>query len=395
MKITNIETICLSRMHEIENQWKTFNIKTLKADAAIIVISTDSDLVGIGEACAYGNPTFIKIWIDKFAPEIIGKDPREIEFLPHPVGGFNNGQPYWMINEHDFFLIGHDSAVGGLDCAIWDLKAKINNISVSKLISPKSNDSMKVYASSGVRYDWREDPNQLIEETKSYIDAGFSATKIRIGTKWTWDNVTTDRFIGLMKELSSEVGNKMKLIVDGNCNLNIEQAIKIARELEKLDFLWFEEPIHKDDIEGYIKINDSVDMPISGGEQLTTLPQFVPYIDKKAYDIIQPDVGKTGITECLRISKYAENNGIQVIPHSWHNGLMVVESAHFAASLNYPQFVEMCMVQGPLQWDILKEYPIQSGSISIEGPGLGVNLADNLSEKFPYIEGNYFVEMVR
>ena len=81
MKITNIETICLSRIHEIENQWKTFNIKTLKADAAIIVISTDSDLVGIGEACAYGNPTFIKIWIDKFAPEIIGKDPREIEFL--------------------------------------------------------------------------------------------------------------------------------------------------------------------------------------------------------------------------------------------------------------------------------------------------------------------------
>ena len=67
MKITNIETICLSRIHEIENQWKTFNIKTLKADAAIIVISTDSDLVGIGEACAYGNPTFIKIWIDKIS----------------------------------------------------------------------------------------------------------------------------------------------------------------------------------------------------------------------------------------------------------------------------------------------------------------------------------------
>ena len=55
----------------------------------------------------------------------------------------------------------------------------------------------------------------------------------------------------------------------------------------------------------------------------------------------------------------------------------------------------MCMVQGPLQWDILKEYPIKSGSISIEGPGLGVNLADNLTEKFPYIEGNYFVDVVR
>ena len=391
MKITNVETICLSRIHEIENQWKTFNVKTLKADVAIVVVSTDSDLVGIGEACAYGNPTFIKIWIDKFAPEIIGKDPREIEFLPHPVGFTHEHFNY----KNNSFLRGHDSAVGGLDCAIWDLKAKINKTSVSKLISPKSKDSMKVYASSGVRYDWREDPNQLIEETKSYIDLGFSATKVRIGTKWTWDNVTTDKFIGLMKDLSSEVGKKMNLMVDGNCNLNIEQASKIAKELEKLDFLWFEEPINKDDIEGYIKLNASVEMPISGGEQLTTLAQFVPYIDKKAYDIIQPDVGEAGITECLRISKYAENNGIKVIPHSWHNGLMVVSSAHFASSLLNPQFVEMCMVQGPLQWDILKEYPIKSGSISIEGPGLGVNLADNLTEKFPYIEGNYFVDVVR
>ena len=391
MKITNIETICLSRMHEIENQWKTFNVKTLKADVAIVVVSTDSDIIGIGEACAYGNPTFIKIWIDKFAPEIIGKDPREIEFLPHPVGftmeHFNK--------KNDDFLRGHDSAVGGLDCAIWDLKAKINNTSVSKLISQKSKDSMKVYASSGVRYDWREDPNQLIEETKSYIDLGFSATKVRIGTKWTWDNVTTDKFIGLMRDLSSEVGKKMNLMVDGNCNLNIEQATKIAKELEKLNFLWFEEPINKDDIEGYIQLNASVDMPISGGEQLTTLAQFVPYIDKRAYDIVQPDVGEAGITECLRISKYAENNGIKVIPHSWHNGLMVVASAHFASSLSNPQFVEMCMVQGPLQWDILKEYPIKSGVISIEGPGLGVNLADNLTKKFPYIEGNYFVDVVR
>ena len=391
MKITNIETICLSRIHEIENQWKTFNVKTLKADVAIVVISTDSDLVGIGEACAYGNPSFIKIWIDKFAPEIIGKDPREIEFLPHPVGFTHEHFNY----KNNSFLRGHDSAVGGLDCAIWDLKAKINKTSVSKLISPKSKDSMKVYASSGVRYDWREDPNQLIEETKSYIDLGFSATKVRIGTKWTWDNVTTDKFIGLMKDLSSEVGKKMNLMVDGNCNLNIEQASKIAKELEKLGFLWFEEPINKDDIEGYIKLNASVEMPISGGEQLTTLAQFVPYIDKKAYDIIQPDVGEAGITECLRISKYAENNGVKVIPHSWHNGLMVVASAHFASSLLNPQFVEMCMVQGPLQWDILKEYPIKSGSISIEGPGLGVNLADNLTEKFPYIEGNYFVDVVR
>jgi len=56
----------------------------------------------------------------------------------------------------------------------------------------------------------------LIEETLGYLDDGYEACKVRLGTHWAWDGVTTDRFIGLMRDLSSAVDGRMELMVDGN-----------------------------------------------------------------------------------------------------------------------------------------------------------------------------------
>ncbi len=60
MKITKVETLCLSRMHEPERQWFTAKYRVIKADCAIVIISTDEGLQGIGEACASGIPSLIK-----------------------------------------------------------------------------------------------------------------------------------------------------------------------------------------------------------------------------------------------------------------------------------------------------------------------------------------------
>ena len=89
----------------------------------------------------------------------------------------------------------------------------------------------------------------------------------------------------------------MELMLDGNQRLTEDQALDIARELDRLGFTWFEEPIPQADIDGYARLNAAVDMPITGGEQFTTLEQFRPYLEKRAYDIVQPDVGWCGITE--------------------------------------------------------------------------------------------------
>jgi len=381
MKITGVETLCLSRLHEPERQWVTARTRTIKADCAIVVIHTDEGLDGIGEASAYGWPLLIRDWVNWLAPSLIGKDPRDPTIAPHP----NGLSGAW------------DAAVGGIDCALWDLRGKIAGKPTAELLTERPLKKVRLYASSGCRYDWRKRPEQLIDEALEYIEQGYTAMKFRLGTEWTWDGVTVDRFLGLVRELVQAVDGRMELMLDGNCRLTEEQALPIARELDRLHFAWFEEPIPREQIDGYARLAAAVEMPITGGESFHVLEQFRPYLDKKAYDIVQPDVGMSGITETMRIAQVAHSYGVDLCPHSWHNGLMAMAHAHLVAALPNPRVLELCMIQGPLQWGILKEPPvIEKGWLVLpDKPGFGVELAEDLEERFPYIEGAYWVQVQR
>jgi L-alanine-DL-glutamate epimerase-like enolase superfamily enzyme len=171
----------------------------------------------------------------------------------------------------------------------------------------------------------------------------------------------------------------------------------IAQELDRLGFAWFEEPIPRAQIDAYARLNTAIDMPITGGETFTTLEQFRPYLEKRAYGIVQPDAALSGITEAMRIAQAAHRYGVDLCPHSWHNGLMAMEHAHFVAALPNPRVLELCMIQGPLQWAILAETPvIEDGWLVLpDAPGLGVTLAENLEERYPYIEGTYALRVQR
>ncbi len=392
MRITKLDTLCLSRMHEPERQWITALYRTVKADCAIVRIHTDEGLIGIGEASAYGWPLKIQSWVEWLSPTLVGKDLNDASIAPHP-------------NDRDR---AHDAAVGGIDCALWDLRGKIAGKRTSDCLAQEPKERVRLYASSGCRYDWRDDPQQLIREALGYIDEGYSAMKFRIGTEWSWGGVTVDRFLGLVRELAQEVDGRMDLMLDGNQRLSEEQALTIAQEIERLGFLWFEEPIPQTDIDGYVRLNAAVQIPITGGEQFTTLERFRPYLERHAYDVVQPDAGVCGITEFLRIAAMAERFGIDICPHSWHNGLMCMAHAHVVAGLpnadgslssdgHVPNMVELCMIQGPLQWDVLAQPPeINDGWLELpQAPGFGVDIAPDVEALYPYVEGHYALTVER
>jgi L-alanine-DL-glutamate epimerase-like enolase superfamily enzyme len=381
MKITQIETLCLSRMHEPERQWITHRYRVVKADCAIVVIHTDAGVTGIGEACAYGVPTRIREWVAWLAPGLIGRDANDLSIVPHP-----NGQTRAF-----------DCAVGGIDCALWDLRGKLAGKRVCELLIAQPAQQVRLYASGGCRYDWRANPGVLIDEVRGYIAAGFSACKVRIGTEWAWDGVTVDRFLALMRELAQTTAGQIELMVDGNQRLTFDQALPIAQELDRLGFIWFEEPIPRADIDDYAKLNAAVDMPITGGEGFTTLEQFRPYLERRAYGIVQPDAGVCGITETMRIAEAAARYGVGFCPHSWHNGLMAMANAHAVAAQPSPRVLEVCMHQGPLQWEILADPPaIAHGWLALpDRLGLGVELAAAVADRFPYIEGHYAIDVER
>lgn len=406
MKIVKLETICLSRMHEPQRQWVTAKYRTVKADCVVVRIHGEDGKKGIGEASAYGGPVQISEWVEWLARTLVGRDIEDLSATPHP-NGRNRA---------------HDAAVAGIDCALWDLRGKLADKRVCEIVRARDAagsldasgahgtaagaardsararpDRVRVYASGGCRYDWRTGSDALLEEAREYIDSGFSAMKFRLGTDWRWDGVTVDRFLGLVRELAAEVGGRMELMLDGNGRLTEEEAVPIALELERLGFAWFEEPYPGGEIEAYARLARLVDMPISGGESLTTLEQFRPYLEAGAYDIVQQDAGLCGISESIRIAEMAEGYGVDVCPHSWHNGLMAMANAHVVAALARPRVLEVCMHQGPLQWGILQEPPtITEGHLVFpDEPGLGVELAEDAEEQFPFIEGHYAITVER
>ena len=134
-----------------------------------------------------------------------------------------------------------------------------------------------------------------------------------------------------------------------------------------------------------------------GGEQLTTLEQFRPYIERQALSIVQPDVASAGITEMMRIAEAAERYGIELCPHNWHNGVMTLAHAQLVAAMPNTHILELCMIQGSLQFGVLAApLVIREGVLELpDRPGLGAALADGLEERFPYIEGHYGVPIER
>jgi L-alanine-DL-glutamate epimerase-like enolase superfamily enzyme len=278
------------------------------------------------------------------------------------------------------------------------LRGKIEGKRVSELLGGKDAASEVVlYASGGCRYDWRTHPEQLIEEVLGYCEAGYKAAKVRMGMEWAWDGVTIDRYLGLMGELMQTVKGRIEVMVDGNKRLNFDDALAISKGLDKLGIGWFEEPLPQEDIDGYARLNAAVDMPITGGESLTTLAQFRPYFEKHSYAIVQPDAGVCGISELVRIAEMAAQYNVDLNPHNWHNGLMTMANSHFVAATPNAHIQELCQHQGPLQWEILAEKPVmKDGKLFLpDKPGLGVELAEGLAEKFPYIEGHYAIEVQR
>ena len=253
MKITEVRTILLSRLHEPERQWFSSTFRSIKADGVVVEIETDEGLKGIGEACAYGGPVQIESWVRLVSSRTWwGTIPASPTLPPHPNGRSHS----------------HDAAVGGIDCALWDLRGQIAGKPTAQLLNPGALSKVRLYASAGCQYDWRNRPEQVIDEALGFVEQGFTAYKFRIGTHWAWDGVTVDRFLGLVRELAQAVDGRMELMAEGNQRLTEDQALQIGKEIDRLGFIWFEEPIPMADIDGYARLNAALDLPISGGEQL-------------------------------------------------------------------------------------------------------------------------------
>jgi L-alanine-DL-glutamate epimerase-like enolase superfamily enzyme len=267
-----------------------------------------------------------------------------------------------------------EHVISGIDIALWDLFGKACQQPVARLLGGYYRRKIKPYAS--ILFD---EPDVLAERMKSVSSRGFRAIKLG----WRPFGRRNAKFDELLVRTAREtVGPDIDILVDAGGSEQFwphgyKWALRTAQMLAEYDIGWFEEPLPPDDIEGFIRLRNNAPLPIAGGEVLTRRQSFQSWIERGAFDIVQPDATKCGgLTEARRIAWHAYDHNIQFVSHGWNTAVGLAADLHLAAAIPVARYVEY-LTPAPYIDEILVE-PFQldeQGCLTIpDKPGLGIEL---------------------
>jgi len=236
----------------------------------------------------------------------------------------------------------------------------------------------------------------LIAEALRYKEAGYDTFKFRNGTSWRYSGMTMAQYIPILERLRAAVGPDFKLVLE-KFPWNFETILnELCPALEALGFYWYEEPVEWTDPQALAKhqaINAAMpSVMVSGGESMWNRYQVQPYVATGAMNIIQTDANLTGLTEGWYIGQTVHQHGQQYCPHNWVGGLTTIANIHLVAGVPCGHMCELNQTYNPLKWEIFKDpYVIENGILTIpDKPGFGVELIDDIAERFPFVAGNYY-----
>ena len=345
--------------------------------SCIVEIETADGIVGWGEC--YGPSAVAKAYIEtQFAPRIIGRDAFDVEVIWEDL--YNRIKDYGGRGMAT-------SALSGIDIALWDIIGKSCGKPIHKLIGGAYRTEVTAYATGLYFIDMNRLVEEAVEEANEFVGNGFVAIKMKIGLGSP--KLDIERVAAVRKA----IGDDVRLMVDANNCFTVPQAIRIGRELEKLNVEWFEEPISPEDVDGYVEVSRSLDMAVAGGENEFTRWGFRDLVVRKAMDIIQPDVcAAGGISECRKIAALASAHGVECIPHAWGSAIGLAATLHFLAALPdqppsfrpMPPLLELEQCENPFR-DLLSVEPIvqQGGKVQIPtGAGLGIEINRSVLDRY-------------
>jgi L-alanine-DL-glutamate epimerase-like enolase superfamily enzyme len=307
------------------------------------------------------------------APLYLGETPLE----PERVSEKLHANTFWMGRGGS---VTH--AISGIDIAMWDILGKVTGQPVGRLLGGRYRDRVLPYASLLMC-----EPGALVERLAAVAEQGFRAFKIGWGPFGRTSCAMDEAMVRAAREA---VSSDSLLMVDAGASdafwpQDYKWAARTARMLAEHDVYWFEEPLPPDNLHDYVLLRNHSPLPVAGGEVLTRRQSFAPWLQQRAFDIVQPDVTKVGgISEERRIAWMAEENGIRFIPHGWNTALGLAADLQLASASRNTGLVEY--LTGSPFIDDLVETPWKldaDGMLPVpDAPGLGVSLDTAAVEKY-------------
>ena len=346
-----------------------------------VKIDTDEGIHGWGECYTQSDrDTQITAHIDQIKRYLIGRDPTNIKHFVQVAYDDFAGRRGAM---------DYHCAISGLEQAMWDIAGKAYGAPVHKLIGGACRDKIRVYANG-----WSggaPTPGALAERASEVIEMGFTALKFDpIPGPWrTYVSKDVERAaVANVRAVRDAVGPDVDILVEMHRRLAPMHAVRIARDIEEYRPFWYEEPVLAENIDALAEVRRKIDIPVVTGEELYTKFEFREVFEKRAADILNPDVCNVGgILELKEIAAMAEPYFVVISPHNFNSTTLGL-AATLQVSAAIPNFLitEYFVNLEEFGRDIARTpFEARDGYISVpDAPGIGIDLDEERLGAYPY-----------
>ncbi|MCK5702429.1 MAG: mandelate racemase/muconate lactonizing enzyme family protein [Cyclobacteriaceae bacterium] len=367
--------------------------------APIIKIDTNQGIYGLGEVRDHGSPKYALF----LKSRLIGKNPCNVEQLFKMIKQYG-GQGR------------QGGGVSGVEMALWDLAGKAYGVPVYQLLGGKYRDKIRFYADTPSS----SDPKVYATRMKSRIDKGFTFLKMDFGVQlvkdvpgaligagawdqskqWSEDlgsygmtkhpftriqitDLGLEKMVEYVHQVRDIVGYEVPMAADHFGHIDMNACIRLGNAVEKYQLAWLEDLVPWMYHDQWRQITEAIATPTLTGEDIYLKEEFIKLIDKKAVDMVHPDLASAGgILETKKIGDYAEEHGIAMAMHFAGTPISFLANVHCAAATQNFVALEHHDVDTPWWEDLVKgiEKPIlKDGFVKVpETPGLGVDLNDEV-----------------
>jgi len=342
-----------------------------------VKVMTDEGIHGWGEAGVEGKELTVAQAINDLERQLIGRDPFQIELL-------------WQEMYRNAFWIGGpilNSAISGIEHALWDIKGKALGVPVWQLLGGKVHEKVRAYANGWFR--GCNTPKQFAAAAVATVEQGFTALK--------WDPfggaglfITYDQeelAVAIVREVRNAVGPRVDLLIEVHGRLSPSNAIRVAHRLAEFRPFFYEEPVPPENIDALAMVTRAISIPVATGERLFTKWGFKDVLEKQAAAVIQPDICHDGgILETRKIAAMAQVYYIGLAPHNPNGPISTAASVQ--VDVCTPNFLiqEFVTSDEPLRSKIQKEsiQLVDGYFIAPDRPGLGIDIDETVFTHYPY-----------
>ncbi len=319
----------------------------------------------------YFGPMLRKLVI----PYFLNKDARQLESLVDGV--------YTYKGNYKFSGLAFWNCVGAVESSLLDVLGKTAGKPIGEFFGGVVRREVVVYLSSMRRDTTAEQEVGWLG--KRLGETGAGAVKIKVGGRMSKNaDAKPGRTENLVRLARKKFGDSIDIIADANGSYDARKGIEVGKLLEEYNGYFFEEPCPFEEFEQTKRVADALRIPVAGGEQDFSLPQFKWMIENKGVDIVQPDLHYNGgFIRTVRVARMAAAAGMAITIHSSKYGVGSVYMLQFASCVpNIGKYQEYNGAAHKVETWCEPQLEVKGGVLKVPtGVGFGISFEKTLIDK--------------